>query len=236
MFQTIDEKVIVSKVTLSLNAGQVTCLLGPSGCGKSTTLRLIAGLEQLDSGEILIDGVKASGPTTHIAPEKRTIGMMFQDFALFPHLSVGENVAYAMKGSRAEQRERVRQLLNRVTLQHFIDEYPHVLSGGEQQRIALIRALAARPKIMLMDEPFSGLDNRLRDGIRDETLAILKDEGTAVLLVTHEPEEAMRMADEIALMRNGEIALKVHPTTSIMHQLIAKQWPFFRISTSLTPM
>lgn len=209
--KSIDEKVIVSKVSLSLNAGQVTCLLGPSGCGKSTTLRIIAGLEQLDSGEILIDGVKASGPTTHIAPEKRTIGMMFQDFALFPHLSVGENVAYAMKGSRAEQRERVRQLLNRVNLQHFIDEYPHVLSGGEQQRIALIRALAARPKIMLMDEPFSGLDNRLRDGIRDETLAILKDEGTAVLLVTHEPEEAMRMADEIALMRNGEIVQKGAP-------------------------
>ena len=130
-----------------------------------------------------------------------------------------------MKGSRAEQRERVRQLLNRVNLQHFIDEYPHVLSGGEQQRIALIRALAARPKIMLMDEPFSGLDNRLRDGIRDETLAILKDEGTAVFW-SPMGEEAMRMADEIALMQ-WRIVQKVHPTTSIMHQLIAKQWPFF---------
>ncbi|MEP2642076.1 ABC transporter ATP-binding protein [Roseobacter sp.] len=199
-------RTVVDDVSFAIQPGQVTCLLGPSGCGKSTTLRMIAGVEMQDSGEIHVDGQLVCDTVFRLPPERREIGLMFQDFALFPHLSVADNVAFGLKNTtKAEARRRVEELLTRVDLLQFIDGFPHQLSGGEQQRVALARALAPRPKIMLMDEPFSGLDNRLRDGIRDETLTILKEENTAVLLVTHEPEEAMRMADEIALMRDGRI-------------------------------
>ncbi|NNF72863.1 MAG: ABC transporter ATP-binding protein [Rhodobacteraceae bacterium] len=191
--------------------GQVTCLLGPSGCGKSTTLRIVAGVDRQDAGEVLIDGEVVSGGARHDPPEARAVGLMFQDFALFPHLNVGDNVGFGLRGSKAETRARVNDLLERVHLDGYAAKYPHELSGGEQQRVALARAVAPRPRIMLMDEPFSGLDNRLRDGIRDETLDLLKEEGAAVLLVTHEPEEAMRMADEIALMRAGRIVQKGAP-------------------------
>lgn len=202
---------VVDDVSLRVMPGQVTCLLGPSGCGKSTTLRMIAGVERPDSGDIYIDGVAVRTDHVEVVPEKRQIGLMFQDFALFPHLSVAKNVGFGLSGTREEKRERVKKVLERVDLARFFDTYPDSLSGGEQQRVALARALAPQPKIMLMDEPFSGLDNRLRDGIRDETLALLKEENTAVLLVTHEPEEAMRMADEIALMRDGRIVQQGAP-------------------------
>ncbi len=204
-------RTVVNNVSLRIQAGQVTCLLGPSGCGKSTTLRMIAGVEMQDSGEIYVDGKLICDTVFRVPPERREIGLMFQDFALFPHLSVADNVAFGLKGSKEEKRARVEELLTKVDLMGFIDGFPHQLSGGEQQRVALARALAPRPRIMLMDEPFSGLDNRLRDGIRDETLAILKEEDAAVLLVTHEPEEAMRMADEIALMRDGKIVQQGAP-------------------------
>ena len=164
-------RAVVDGVSLQIMPGQVTCLLGPSGCGKSTTLRMIAGVEMQDSGSIHVDGKLICDTVFRIPPERREIGLMFQDFALFPHLSVADNVAFGLKGSKAEKRLRVEELLARVDLLRFIDGYPHQLSGGEQQRVALARALAPRPRIMLMDEPFSGLDNRLRDGIRDETLA-----------------------------------------------------------------
>ena len=202
---------VVDDVSLTIQPGHVTCLLGPSGCGKSTTLRMIAGVDMQDAGEIHVDGTLICDTVFRVPPERRQIGLMFQDFALFPHLAVGDNVAFGLKGSKAEKRRRAGELLERVGLSHYIDEFPHQLSGGEQQRVALARALAPRPKIMLMDEPFSGLDNRLRDGIRDETLALLKEEGASVLLVTHEPEEAMRMADEIALMRDGRIVQRGAP-------------------------
>lgn len=202
---------MVENVSLKVMPGQVTCLLGPSGCGKSTTLRMIAGVEMQDGGEILVDGQVICDTIFRIPPERRRIGLMFQDFALFPHLSVAANVAFGLKGLKVDPRRRVGELLEKVGLSDKIDAYPHELSGGEQQRVALARALAPRPRIMLMDEPFSGLDNRLRDGIRDETLEILKAEDTAVLLVTHEPEEAMRMADEIALMRGGRIVQQGAP-------------------------
>lgn len=210
--RAFDGRAVVDDVSLQIQPGQVTCLLGPSGCGKSTTLRMIAGVEMQDSGEIYVDGNLICDTIFRIPPERREIGLMFQDFALFPHLSVADNVAFGLKsGTKAEKRVRVEELLDRVDLTSFIDGYPHQLSGGEQQRVALARALAPKPKIMLMDEPFSGLDNRLRDGIRDETLTILKEQDTAVLLVTHEPDEAMRMADEIALMRNGKIVQQGAP-------------------------
>ena len=206
-----DGRLVVNDVSLEVHPGQVTCLLGPSGCGKSTTLQLIAGVERQDAGEIWVDGKLVCGETTRIPPERRNIGLMFQDFALFPHLRVAENVAFGLTGDKAQKTVRVIELLERVGLAHYQSAYPHELSGGEQQRVALARALAPRPRIMLMDEPFSGLDNRLRDGIRDETLEILRDEDTAVLLVTHEPQEAMRMADNIALMRDGRIVQEGAP-------------------------
>ncbi len=209
--RTFEGKKVVDDVSLSIMPGHVTCLLGPSGCGKSTTLRMIAGVDMQNSGHIYVDGNLVCDTVFRIPPERRSIGLMFQDFALFPHLSVEQNVAFGLKGTKAENRKRVEQLLDRVGLLHFISAYPHELSGGEQQRVALARALAPKPRVMLMDEPFSGLDNRLRDGIRDETLALLKEEGTSVLLVTHEPEEAMRMADEIALMRAGRIVQRGAP-------------------------
>ncbi|MEM1064228.1 MAG: ABC transporter ATP-binding protein [Pseudomonadota bacterium] len=204
-------RAVVDDVSLSVEPGTVTCLLGPSGCGKSTTLRLVAGVEHLDEGRIAIDGREIAGPRRHDPPEARGVGLMFQDFALFPHLTVGQNVAFGLRGGLTRHRARVGELLERVQLSAYLDVYPHSLSGGEQQRVALVRAVAPRPRVMLMDEPFSGLDNRLRDGIRDDTLEILRDEGAAVLLVTHEPEEAMRMADEIALMRDGRLVQRGAP-------------------------
>lgn len=206
-----DGRMVVDHVSLTVQPGQVTCLLGPSGCGKSTTLRMIAGVEMQDEGEIWVDGKLVCDTVFRVPPERRHIGLMFQDFALFPHLRVGENVAFGLSGDKAAKAARVEELLDRVGLSGYTQNFPHELSGGEQQRVALARALAPRPRIMLMDEPFSGLDNRLRDGIRDETLEILREEDTAVLLVTHEPEEAMRMADDIALMRHGRIVQQGAP-------------------------
>ena len=203
---------VVDDLSLKVMPGQVTCLLGPSGCGKSTTLRIISGVEMQDSGEIRADGELICDTIFRVPPEGRSIGMMFQDFALFPHLTVAENVAFGLKGLAARARDaRVRELLEKVGMSHYADAWPHQLSGGEQQRVALARALAPRPSLMLMDEPFSGLDNRLRDEVRDATLEVLKDEGAAVLLVTHDPSEAMRMADEIALMREGRIVQQGAP-------------------------
>ena len=206
-----DNTKVVDDISLSVLPGQITCLLGPSGCGKSTTLRMIAGVETQSSGEVWVDGQLICGSGFSQPPEKRYIGLIFQDFALFPHLTVWQNVGFGISKNNEGIREKAYDLLSKVGLSSKSDKYPHELSGGEQQRVALIRALAPKPRIMLMDEPFSGLDKRLRDDIRDETLDILKSEETAVLLVTHEPEEAMKMADEIALMRNGEIVQKGAP-------------------------
>ncbi len=202
--RVFDGTPVVRDVNLQLQEGQVACLLGPSGCGKSTTLRIIAGVDRQTSGRVIIDGQVASDDTVHMLPEHRSIGLMFQDFALFPHLTVAQNVAFGLRKKQGRA-ARVRDLLERVNLQGYDKKYPHQLSGGEQQRVALARAVAPRPRVLLMDEPFSGLDNRLRDDVRDATLELLKTEGTAVLLVTHDPEEAMRMADMIALMRGGQI-------------------------------
>ena len=206
-----DGRVVVDDVSFAVQPGEIMCLLGPSGCGKSTTLRVVAGIERQVDGAVRADGDALSDTETHLPPEARGVGLIFQDFALFPHLTVGQNVAFGLKGRKAETSDRVHELLDRVDLTGYADKPPHMLSGGEQQRVALARALAPRPRIMLMDEPFSGLDNRLRDGIRDDTLQLLQEEGTAVVLVTHEPEEAMRMADLIALMRDGKIVQKGAP-------------------------
>ena len=204
---TFDGVPAVSDLSLDVGAGEIVGLLGPSGCGKTTTLRVAAGVERQRAGRVLVDGRVVSVPGEHEPPETRSIGLMFQDFALFPHLTVAENVAFGLRrmGRHGEREALAAEYLSRVGMQAFGRKFPHQLSGGEQQRVALARALAPRPSVMLMDEPFSGLDNRLRDEVRDQTLSILKEEGAGVLLVTHEPDEAMRMADRIALMRDGRI-------------------------------
>jgi iron(III) transport system ATP-binding protein len=211
LVRRFDGQPVVRDVAFSIMAGEVSCLLGPSGCGKSTTLRIVAGVDTPDAGSIFVDGAPVCAPGLNLPPERRGVGLMFQDFALFPHLTVAQNIAFGLTGPRAARDDRVADLLARVHLSEHAGSYPHALSGGEQQRVALARALAPQPRILLMDEPFSGLDERLRDAIRDETLALLKEEGTAVLLVTHEPHEAMRMADQILLMREGGIVQRGAP-------------------------
>ncbi len=202
--RVFDKQTALDDVSLSLQAGQITCLLGPSGCGKSTILRIAAGVDRQTSGSVFLDGDLISNTHTHLPAENRAIGLIFQDFALFPHLTVSANISFGLcRGAAC--RERVGVLLDKIGLAGHANKYPHQLSGGEQQRVALARALAPRPAIMLMDEPFSGLDNRLRDSLRDATLNVLMDEDTTVLMVTHDPEEAMRTADQIALMRDGRI-------------------------------
>lgn len=203
--KTFDDREVVCNLSLQIEPGQVACLLGPSGCGKSTTLRIAAGVEQQTSGSVAIAGEVISDVTCHAPPEARGVGLMFQDFALFPHLTVAQNVAFGLSRAARRKMGEVDYLMERVGIDHLRDRYPHLLSGGEQQRVALVRALAPEPRILLMDEPFSGLDDRLRDDVRDETLAILNERNTAALLVTHDPGEAMRMADKIALMRAGRI-------------------------------
>ncbi|MFT4795156.1 MAG: iron(III) transport system ATP-binding protein [Paracoccaceae bacterium] len=198
-----DGKAVVEDLTLDVAEGEIVCLLGPSGCGKSTTLRIAAGVERQSAGSVALDGAVVSDDRRHAPPEARSIGLMFQDFALFPHLNVADNVAFGLK--RGGRRAAAADQLRRVGLAGYETKYPHQLSGGEQQRVALARALAPKPRVMLMDEPFSGLDKRLRDEVRDEALSVLKEEGAGVLLVTHEPDEAMRMADRVALMRDGRI-------------------------------
>ncbi|MEC9347805.1 MAG: ABC transporter ATP-binding protein [Pseudomonadota bacterium] len=196
----------VDGFSLEIAEGEIVCLLGPSGCGKTTTLRLAAGLEPLQQGEIAMGAQVVAGPGVAVPPEGRGIGMVFQDYALFPHLDVAGNVGFGLRGLPGPEREvRVRDMLARVGLTARAGVYPHQLSGGEQQRVALARALAPQPSLMLMDEPFANLDVTLRNAVRDETLALLKDHGATVLLVTHDPEEAMRMADRIVVMRGGRL-------------------------------
>ena len=193
-------------VSLTVRTGEVLCLVGPSGCGKTTLLRLAAGLEAIQKGRVHIGSRVVACADLDIAPERRGVGMVFQDYALFPHLTVTENVIFGLhRLAFAERRARAREVLVQFGIAELADAYPHRLSGGEQQRVALARALAPKPHIVLLDEPFSGLDSRLRDRVRDETLHALKASGAATLMVTHDPEEAMFMADRIALMRAGRI-------------------------------
>ena len=197
---------VVDAVTLTIAPGEVHCLVGPSGCGKTTTLRLIAGLENLQSGRISLNGRVLAEPGNILPPERRRVGLMFQDFALFPHLRVAENVAFGLSGrDRAGRDRRVAELLAAVNMGAYARAYPHTLSGGEQQRVALARALAPQPEVMLLDEAFSALDTSLRAQVREESLALLREAGTPTLLVTHDAEEAIRVGDRIHAMLAGRI-------------------------------
>jgi iron(III) transport system ATP-binding protein len=200
-------KRVLHDVSLSVALGELVCLVGPSGCGKSTTMRLAAGLEVVQEGRVLIGAAVMGTRGRHVPPEKRGVGMVFQDYALFPHLSVRDNVAFGLDRLPAgERKARALATLARVGMTAHIDAFPATLSGGEQQRVALARALAPEPALMLLDEPFSGLDLQLRDQVRDDTVGLMRRAGTATLMVTHDPGEAMQMADRIAVMRAGRIA------------------------------
>ena len=209
-----DNHKAVKDISLGVRAGEVVCLLGPSGCGKTTLLRIAAGLQAPTQGRVFLGDNLVSEPGgMHWPPEKRNVGLAFQESALFPHLTVLENVCFGLKTLPGPQRKpRALDLLSRLGMAGCARAYPHTLSGGQQQRVALARALAPSPHVMLLDEPFSSLDARLRDQIRDDTLHVLDELDTATLLVTHDPEEAMFMADRIALMREGEIVQIGTPT------------------------
>jgi len=197
---------IVQKLSFSLEKGQIGCLLGPSGCGKTTVLRCIAGFERVAAGEIRLGGEVVSTIRDHLAPERRRIGMVFQDYALFPHLSVADNIAFGLrKEDSAARNARVTALLKLVGLSDQGRKYPHEMSGGQQQRVALARALAPRPSLLLLDEPFSNLDVELRERLSHEVRDIIKAAETTAILVTHDQHEAFAVADEIGIMHQGRI-------------------------------
>lgn len=218
----------VRNVSFDLVPGEIVCLLGPSGCGKTTLLRIAAGIERPQAGRVLIDNLEMAGPKHFVPPEKRNIGLMFQDFALFPHMSIIDNVAFGLRGlRRADALKEARLALKRVGLEEHESDYPHRLSGGEQQRVALARAIVPRPQVMLMDEPFSGLDQRLRDSVRAETLALLKETRATAMLVTHDPAEALGLADRILLMRRGHLIQAGTPAEIYRHPADAEAARFF---------
>ncbi len=193
-------------VSIDVRQGEILTLLGPSGCGKTTTLRLIAGFEAPDEGEIRILDRSVASNGDWVPPEDRGIGMVFQDYALFPHLTVGENVMFGLHARQASDRpRRAREVLDLLDLSHHFDRYPHELSGGQQQRVALARAIAPEPVVVLMDEPFSNLDAHLRDNVRDEVVGSLRSAGVTCVLVSHDQRDALAISDRVAVMNQGRI-------------------------------
>ncbi|MCM1983472.1 ABC transporter ATP-binding protein [Lyngbya confervoides] len=216
----------VDGVSLDLAPGNILGLLGPSGCGKTTLLRLIAGFEKPEAGQVILNGQIVAASHRFVPPEKRQISMVFQDFALFPHLTVAQNVGFGLVPGQGRlwrsrlspvQRQRVKEVLQLVRLQDLSGRYPHELSGGQQQRVALARALAPRPSLILLDEPLSNLDVQVRLRLREELRRILKDSGSTAVFVTHDQEEAMALADEIAVMRCGLIEQRGTPESIYLH-------------------
>ena len=201
-----DGRLAVCGLSLRVNKGETVCLLGPSGCGKTTVLRAIAGFHPLSGGEILIHGTTVSDPHFTLPPEQRRLGMVFQDHALFPHLSVGNNVGFGLRGMSREQKQTIiDEMLELVGLTGMGDRYPHELSGGQQQRVALARALAPEPDLILLDEPFSNLDIELRERLSGEVREILKRRGTTAVLVTHDQHEAFALGDAVGVMHEGKL-------------------------------
>lgn len=209
---------VLNGVSLEVAPGEIVCLLGQSGCGKTTLLRIAAGLERPTSGLVTLSGWEVAGAGRFVPPESRGVGLMFQDYALFPHLTILKNVMFGLDTLPQPLALQIaRRALERVGLAAHADDYPHMLSGGEQQRAALARALAPGPRILLMDEPFSNLDQRMREQIRDETIALLREKSTTAVVVTHDPVEAMRIADRIILMRAGRIVQSGTPEELYSH-------------------
>ncbi len=197
---------VIDGLSMSLAKGSIGCLLGPSGCGKTTVLRCIAGFEHIRSGEIRMNGIPVSTATMHVPTEKRRVGIVFQDYALFPHLSVQANVAFGLhRLPGPERRQRISQMLEVTGLQNMARRYPHELSGGQQQRVAIARAIAPQPDLLLLDEPFSNLDVGLRERLSFEVRDILKAQGSTAIMVTHDQHEAFAMADEIGVMADGRV-------------------------------
>ena len=206
--------VAVDHVSFELGSQELLALVGPSGCGKSTLLRLLAGLHSTESGSITLGGVVVDDGRTALPPERRRVGLVFQEHALFPHLSVAGNVAFGVRDGH--QRERVEEMLSMVGLATYGERYPHELSGGERQRVALARALAPRPALMLLDEPFASLDPNLRARVRDDVVRILRDSGTPAVFVTHDQAEALAVGDRIAVMRAGKV-VQLAPPEDVFH-------------------
>ncbi|MFI1864796.1 ABC transporter ATP-binding protein [Streptomyces jumonjinensis] len=197
---------VLDGLDLTVPDGELAAVLGPSGCGKTTLLRVIAGFAVPDAGEVVLGGRTVSGPGVHVPPERRGVGIVAQEGALFPHLSVARNVAFGLTGSgRAERRARTAEMLELVGLGGYGERMPHELSGGQQQRVALARALAPRPALVLLDEPFNALDSALRAGLRSDVRAALRAAGATALLVTHDQEEALSAADRVAVIRDGKV-------------------------------
>lgn len=206
IYYSVAGKTILEDVTLDVDPGSVLCLLGPSGSGKTSLLRIAAGLARQNRGCVSIDGRIVDNGKVFVPPENRGVGLVFQDYALFPHLTILQNVEFGLTAlSKSEAREQAMLVLSRVGLEDRANQYPHILSGGEQQRVALARALAPRPGILLMDEPFSGLDSRLRETVREQSLELLRETRSTAIIVTHDAEEALRVGDQIALIRDGKL-------------------------------
>lgn len=214
--KTYNETPVLRDVSLAVRAGQIVALLGPSGCGKTTTLRMIAGFEWPDSGTIAIKGRVVASESVRVPAEDRRVGMVFQEYALFPHLSAAENITFGLKGNAREKLARANEMLALVALPDVGDKMPYHLSGGQQQRIALARALAPQPDILLLDEPFSNLDAALRGQVRSEVRAILKQAGITCVFVTHDQEEALSLADEVAVMMDGRV-VQTAPPSQLYH-------------------
>lgn len=204
-------------IHFQLQPHEFLALLGPSGSGKSTILRLLGGFDLPDQGEIYLNGKKVSSPNGLVPPEERKIGFVFQDFALFPHLSVAENIAFGLKGPRQDKEQRVMELLNLVNLGQSVGKMPSMLSGGEQQRVAVARAMARKPDLILLDEPFSNLDYQMRNQLRQEIWDILRMQQISVILVTHDQEEAFMFADRVVVIKDGRIVQEGDPFTIYHH-------------------
>ncbi len=242
---------VVDSLDFEVKEDEIFALLGPSGCGKTTCLRLISGFERVDQGEVEVDGQILESPSTHVAPQDRGIGFVFQDYALFPHLSVIENVAFGLTDIPKHKRHvYAEEVLCRTGMGDYKDRSPNELSGGQQQRVALARAIAPKPKLVLLDEPFSNLDAMLRDSMRKEVRDILKKAGMSALLVTHDQEEALSFADRIAVMNEGKIEqigtpeeVYYHPKTKFVAQFLGRTNLFHadatggqQVATNLGPM